>query len=144
MFFGEYEHQKDDKNRIRIPPKFKSADVFKGEYVFAKGFDGVINVYPKEVAEERTKKYRDAISEFDEEGQAALMEYMSSMYNAAEDKQGRVALPDTLVTDAGLEKDLVTVGMIDHLAIMNKSTREKKREQKSFAASMKILSDRIK
>ena len=66
------------------------------------------------------------------------------MYNATEDKQGRVALPDTLVTDAGLEKDLVTVGMIDHLAIMNKSTRFKKREQKSFAACMKILSDRIK
>lgn len=144
MFFGEYEHQMDDKNRIRIPPKFKSADVFKGEYVFAIGLDGVINVYPKDIAEERTKKFVEKISEFDENGQTALMNYMGSMFNASEDKQGRVALDESLVSRANLGKELVTIGMIDHLVIMSKQTREEKRAKMSFADSMKILSEKTK
>ncbi len=144
MFFGEYEHQMDDKNRIRIPPKFKSADVFKGEYVFATGIDGVINVYPKEIAEERTKKFLEKINEFDENGQNALMNYMGSMYHAAEDKQGRVALDENLIAHAKLGKEIVTIGMIDHLAIMSKETRNEKRAKMSFAESMKILSEKTK
>ena len=142
MFFGEYEHQKDDKNRIRIPPKFK--DELGKKLVFGKGLDGVINVFPEEVMEKRAEAYYSTLNEFDEEAQAAYLEYMAAMFSVGEDKQGRVALPDALVEYAGLGKDVVTVGIGDHIAIMSKEKREEQRSRRPFEASMKILSQKLK
>lgn len=50
LFRGIYEHQLDDKNRLRIPAKFKSG---LGEsYSFARGMNGCIYVFPDTVLEE--------------------------------------------------------------------------------------------
>lgn len=69
---------------------------------------------------------------------------MAAMFSVGEDKQGRVALPDALVEYAGLGKDVVTVGLGDHIAIMSKEKREEQRSRRPFEASMKILSQKIK
>ena len=108
MFFGEFAHQMDDKNRIRIPTPFKSE--LGGEFYFAKGLDGVINILPVKVVAAQVEQL-ERISQFDEDGQEALLEYGSTVYFVSEDKQGRIKIPDVLVEFACLEKDVVTVGI---------------------------------
>ena len=78
MFFGEFFHQKDDNNRIRIPTPFKQE--LGGTFYFAKGLDGVINVLPVKIVEEQLAKLQSSISEFDEDEQEALLEYTSSVF----------------------------------------------------------------
>jgi MraZ protein len=142
MFFGEFFHQKDDNNRIRIPTPFKQE--LGGTFYFAKGLDGVINVLPVKIVEEQLAKLQSSISEFDEDEQEALLEYTSSVFEVNEDKHGRIRIPDILVEFAGLKKDIVTVGMGNKLSIMTKELREEKRSKRTHAQNMDILNKKLK
>lgn len=139
MFFGEFSHQIDDKNRIRIPTPFKNE--LGGTFYLAKGLDGVINILPEKMVEEQLEKLQ-SISDFDEDGQDALLEYTSSVYFVCEDKQGRVRIPDALVEFAHFEKDVVTVGMGKRLSLMTKQLREEKRNKRSHTENINILKDK--
>ena len=142
MFFGEFFHQKDDNNRIRIPTPFKQE--LGGTFYFAKGLDGVINVLPVKIVEEQLAKLQSSISEFDEDEQEALLEYTSSVFEVNEDKHGRIRIPDILVEFAGLKKDIVTVGMGNKLSIMTKELREEKRSKRTHSQNMDILNKKLK
>ena len=89
MFSGEYAHQLDEKNRIRIPAKYKAE--LGDKYVFCKGATKCIYVMPLAAFEKEAEKF-SSISLFDEEAQDALSEFMSSFFQPEEDKQGRVLL----------------------------------------------------
>ena len=141
MFFGEYSHQIDGNKRIRIPTPFKNE--LGGAFYLAKGLDGVINILPVKLVEAQVEKLQN-ISEFDEEGQDALLEYTSTVFLVEEDKQGRVRIPESLVKFAGLEKDIVTVGMGNKLSLMTKELREEKRNKRTHAQNMSILDERMK
>ena len=84
------------------------------------------------------------ISDFDEDGQDALLEYTSSVYFVSEDKQGRIRIPDALVEFARIEKDVVTVGMGTRLSLMTKQLREEKRNKRSHTENINILNQKIK
>ncbi len=141
-FLGEFNHQLDDKNRIRIPTPFKEA--LGSTFYFSKGLDGIINILPVEVVNKQMEKLESCISEFDEAGQEALFEYTSSIYEVKEDKHGRIRIPDVLVDFAKLEKDLVTIGAGNKLSLMSKAVREERRNKRSHAENMNILNERLK
>ena len=108
LFRGIYEHQLDDKNRLRIPAKFKSG---LGEsYSFARGMNGCIYVFPEETLEELSEE------RLGESSKASLL-FFSSIFPAEEDGQGRVVLPARLRAMAGIKKDVVTIGRGKRLEI---------------------------
>ena len=43
MFFGEYEHTIDDKNRLTLPARFR--DALAGGVVLTRGLDECLDVY---------------------------------------------------------------------------------------------------
>ena len=45
MFFGEYEHTIDDKNRLTLPARFR--DSFAGGVVLTRGLDECLDVYAR-------------------------------------------------------------------------------------------------
>ena len=117
MFKGSFEHQLDDKNRLRIPSKFK--DELKGEhgektYSFMRGKNNCIWIMSDDVMD-------DFLSTLSEEGlsessrEAALI--FSSIYSVEEDTQGRVVLPAPLKKIAGIKKDLITIGRGNRLEV---------------------------
>jgi len=114
---GKTEHQVDAKNRIRIPAKLHS-DLGK-EFFFMAGANGCIAVYPKEALEERIEKLKE-IHSGDPKRLAAKRKVLASISAAVEDDQGRTLLPASLRTFAGINKSVVTVGMIDHIEIWAK------------------------
>lgn len=141
MFSGEYAHQLDEKNRIRIPAKYKAE--LGDKYVFCKGATKCIYVMPLAAFEKEAEKF-SSISLFDEEAQDALSEFMSSFFQPEEDKQGRVLLPPALREYAGIEKNVVTVGSFNKLEIWSEEVREERRKEKTFRERLKILADRTK
>ena len=117
MFKGVFEHQLDDKNRLRIPSKFKKALVGEhGEktYSFMRGKNNCICVVEDETLDEMISGLLDeSLHETSREAAAIL----SSIYPAEEDAQGRVVLPAMLKKIAGIKKDIVTLGRINRLEI---------------------------
>lgn len=117
MFKGVFEHQLDDKNRLRIPSRFKKELVGEnGEktYSFFRGMNKCICVMADDLLD-------DTISTLSEEGisesNAASTLFFGSIYSAEEDAQGRVVLPASLKKMAGIQKDVVTLGRGKRLEI---------------------------
>ena len=117
MFKGMFEHQLDDKNRIRIPSKFKkelTGENGEKTYSFFRGMNNCICVMADEDLD-------DAIASISEEGisesnHASAM-FFSSIFSAEEDAQGRVVIPSMLKKIAGIQKEVVTIGRGKRLEI---------------------------
>ena len=140
MFYGMFEHQLDDKKRIRIPAKFRKALVGEDgdkSYSFARGMvDGCVYVLP----EEELQAIMEKLSE-EKMGEASLatMLFYGSVYEAEEDPQGRVVLPAKLKAAAGIEKDIVTVGRGKRIEIWAADVYEKICADANYRAEFKKL-----
>ena len=117
MFKGMFEHQLDDKNRIRIPSKFKkelTGEDGERSYSFFRGKNRCICVMADEDLDDMLGNIsEEAISEASE---ASAMVF-GSIFSAEEDAQGRVVLPSMLKRMAGIEKDIITLGRGKRLEI---------------------------
>ena len=140
MLFGEYEHQVDAKNRIRIPSRFKNS--IGQNYVFVKGPNKCISIFPESVFNERYGKFSN-VSIFDAEGQKALMEVYSSVYTAQEDGQGRVVIPEKLRNYAEIDKEVVSIGMGDHVDLFSLDIRNSYREEKTYSEAISVLNGKL-
>lgn len=117
MFKGMIEHQLDDKNRLRIPSKFKkelTGEDGKKAYSFFRGKNRCICVMADEDLDDLLEGLSD---EAIHEGSPASMLFFSSIFSAEEDAQGRVVLPPMLKKMAGIQKDVVTIGRGKRLEI---------------------------
>jgi MraZ protein len=68
---------------------------------------------------------------------------MSSFYPGDEDGQGRVVLPEKLREYAGIDKEVVTIGMVNHIDIYAKEERERLKKEKTYSERIKILKDKL-
>ena len=109
MFYltGEYAHQMDTKNRIRIPNKLKGDE--KGLY-FSKGTNNCLFVYYEEGFKELIQQVEEKSKMCDEDGQKALRVFAKSFTYVEGDAQGRMILPQKLKEFAKIDKDLVICG----------------------------------
>ena len=124
LFCGMFEHQLDDKNRLRIPAKFKkglTGEHGEKSYSFARGMDGCIYVFPEEVLEETISQLSN--EKMGEASRASLL-FLGSIYTAEEDAQGRAVLPSRVRAMAGIVKDVVTIGRGKRLEIWAKERYE--------------------
>ena len=139
MFKGMFEHQLDDKNRLRIPSKFKKELVGEnGEksYSFFRGMTRCICVMADDQLDETVASISDdAISE---SSQAATM-FFSWIFSAEEDAQGRVVLPPILKRIAGIKKDIITIGRGNRLEIWSAERYYEYIEGVDFDAELKKL-----
>ena len=117
MLMGEYNHTIDAKGRLIVPAKFR--EVLGDEFVVTKGLDNCLFVYPNDEwqkFEEKlqtlplTNKNARQFTRFFLAGSASVEVY----------KQGRILLPSVLREFAGLEKDVVLVGVASRIEIWSK------------------------
>lgn len=141
MFLGSQAHQLDAKNRIRIPAKFKAET--DEPLVFCKGTTSCIFVFPKSVFENYAKQF-SSVPFFDEEGQFALSLFMSSFEPVVEDNQGRAVLPSALKEYAGIDKNVITVGVVNRLEIWSAEVRAAKEKEKSYNERIQDLALKVK
>lgn len=121
MLTGEYNHQLDAKNRIRIPAKLKKE--LGEEYYFTKGEGGCISVFPKSTVDAQFEKLNQ-IKLSETEKQKSLRLFAKSFVSGEEDNQGRVVLNPALKSYAGIKKDLVICGAVNRIEIWAKEVYE--------------------
>ena len=123
MFYGEYSHTLDDKNRVIVPSKFREAadPAVEGEgFYITRGLDGCIFVYtPRRWREVEGSIRSDSFSK--ERRQFSRLMF-SGASRVMPDKQGRILIPEKLKELAGLSHDVVFVGVSDRLEIWDKAS----------------------
>lgn len=120
MFTGEYFHQLDAKNRIRIPARLKK-DLGE-EYYFAFGTNQCIFVFTKQKMEQYLEEL-GAAKLSDLEAQKRVRMFARTCVQVEEDNQGRIVLSPELRRHAQLGKDdkeLVICGAVNRIEIWNK------------------------
>ncbi len=125
MFVGEYNHQIDDKGRIRIPTKFKH-ELGDNPFII-QGANKCITVYPRELADVILKDVFGGAKFNDKNMNAEKAKLMSKASFGEEDKQGRITLPQALLKYAEIDysSSITTVGAYDHIQIWEKNAWKK-------------------
>lgn len=121
MFYGEYNHNIDDKGRMSIPSKFR--EELGSNFYVTKGLDDCLFVFPEEewqvfVAKLKdlplTNKFARKFSRF----------FYAGAIDASLDKQGRINLTSYLREHASLEKEVSVIGVGTRIEIWNRTAWE--------------------
>ena len=117
MFMGEYNHTVDTKGRLIVPSKFR--EQLGDEIVETKGLDGCLFVYSKSEWENIEEKFRNVPLTTKDARKFARF-FFAGAASCEVDKQGRILLPVVLREYAGIEKDVVSVGVFNRVEIWDK------------------------
>lgn len=117
MFKGEYNHNIDAKGRLIVPAKFR--ELLGTEFVVTKGLDGCLFVYPSEEWKNIEEKFR-SVSQFSKDARKFARFFFASAASCEVDKLGRILIPSALREFAGLQKDVVLAGVLNHIEIWDK------------------------
>ena len=109
MFLGEYQRSIDNKGRIFIPTKFRE-NLTKGIAVISKGYDEkCLFLYSLENWQELVR--RITALPVTKNNQEFSRWFFKAAHEEVIDGQGRVKIEKSLVEYAGLNKDIVLVGV---------------------------------
>lgn len=125
MFYGEYEHSLDAKDRLIIPAKFR--EIFKEQYAekfyITRGLDRCLFVFTEEEWKQQEKKFRE-VPFTREESRKFNRLYFSGACEVLCDKQGRILVPTYLKSYAEIKRDVVIIGVSDRIEIWAKEKWE--------------------
>ncbi len=114
MFRGEYEYTLDDKGRLVLPRRFRGA---LGErFVATRGFDGCVVLYP----ESEWTQVEDKLRSEPLANRRFVRYLLGSAVECELDRQGRFLLPPPLREHAGIDREVVVVGLINKVEVWSK------------------------
>ena len=117
MFFGSFEHTLDNKNRLLLPSRFRGE---LGSKLFVmKGYEGSLAIYPQE----QFDKYLAKLQSLPFESKLSRdfeRVALSSVFELDVDKVNRIQIPTALVNKYSISKNVVVVGLIDHIEVWSK------------------------
>lgn len=108
MLLGEYEHTLDPKGRLAMPAKLRES--LGSKFIITKGLDGCLFIYDMQ----QWQLLEDKLSSLPMSRKTARDFTRFLFGGACEgecDKQGRVLIPANLRSHAGLEKNVVIIGV---------------------------------
>lgn len=121
MFFGSFLHSLDDKNRLLIPSRLRGQ--LGSKLFIMKGYEGSLSIYPDEqfqkyLAKLETLPYESKLSRDIERIT------LSSVYELEIDKVNRIQIPTALINKYAISKEVVVVGVLDHIEVWSKDKWE--------------------
>lgn len=131
LFVGCYEHSIDAKNRLAVPSDVRQRldPERDGECLYAVIQEGpTLCLYTERGFEQRSEELDRSERPADE-----LLLYEQVFYSLAQrleiDSQGRVRLPQRLLELAGLGRDVVVLGVKDHLEVHEREAWNRRMER---------------
>lgn len=121
MLIGEFSHGMDKKNRIIIPSKLREG--LGEQFIMTKGLDSCLYIYPKnewQIFEQKLK----SLPLTDKNVRSFVRFFFSGANEMEPDKMGRVLIPQSLLSYAGIDGEVVSVGMMDRVEVWSKAKWE--------------------
>lgn len=138
MLLGEFKHNLDSKNRLTIPAKLRLE--LSEKPVLTRGLDNCLFIYPHrdwELFMEKLNKLP-----LSQRKARSFKRFMLSGANDVEiDEMGRILIPESLKKYAVLKKEIVIIGVSDHIElwsenIWNKYLAEAEKESGDLAEGL--------
>jgi MraZ protein len=138
-FRGHYEHSLDAKNRLSIPARFRAS--FSAGVVLAKDPEPCVAVWTPDSHEAIIERALAGLNPMGSEHRKLSRFYQGNSFEVELDSNGRVTLPPPLLSHAGVAKEVVVVGVGDHLEVWE---RERwLREQRALDEEIGEVTERL-
>jgi MraZ protein len=138
-FRGHFEHSLDAKNRLSIPARFRAA--FSSGTVLAKDPETCVAVWTVDAHEQIIERALGALNPISADYRRVSRFYQGNSFDIELDASGRVTLPPPLLTHAGIEKEVVVVGVGDHLEVWSKDRWQE--QQDALDAQIEEVTERL-
>jgi MraZ protein len=138
-FRGHYEHSLDAKNRLSIPARFRVA--FSAGVVLAKDPETCVAVWTPAAHEAIIERALAGLNPMGSEYRKLSRFYQGNSFEVELDAAGRVTLPPPLLAHASIEKEVVVVGVGDHLEVWGAERWAK--QQQSLDAEIGEVTERL-
>ena len=145
-FTGEYINLIDQKNRISIPAKFRSAlgSVNDKTFVITKGFDECLLLYPLnewKIVEEQLS----SLSSINNKNRDFIRKITRHANYVKYDSQGRIAVSELLLNYANIDKEVLVIGVVKKIELWDQETLNNYEKQKQFLSDEDFegLADKI-
>jgi MraZ protein len=122
-FHGSFYHTVDAKGRVSLPAKFRS--LIGERVVITLGFDPCAWILPQPSWEAWLKKVR-SMSQLDPAVRKLTRHMVGNAQECEIDRLGRIHLAAPIRAYAGIEKDVLVMGMIDAVEIWDKTRFEQR------------------
>ncbi|MBI1871636.1 MAG: division/cell wall cluster transcriptional repressor MraZ [Chlamydiae bacterium] len=123
MFYGEYRHSLDHKNRVLIPSKFREAvkEVYVERFFLTRGLEKCIFVFTEPDWNLIEQKLKNLPMTQGNSRNFSRM-FFSGAFEVVSDKQGRIIVPQPLLAYSGIHRDVVLVGVLNRIEIWDQSS----------------------
>ena len=129
VLIGEYQHNIDAKGRIIVPSKLRES--LGEKFVATKGLDNCLFVYPMDRWESIVEKLK-ALPWTNSDVRRFARFFTSSATECEVDAQGRILIPPNLREYTALQKQIVSIGVVDRVEIWNKEKWENYNSDENF------------
>ncbi|HOW28825.1 MAG TPA: division/cell wall cluster transcriptional repressor MraZ [Elusimicrobiota bacterium] len=139
MFLGgEYSHNIDGKRRLFIPVRLRGD---QKRFILARGLEGCLSLYTMSAWEKLSHKLEVLPVTDKAQARAFRRLLISGAVPAEIDAQGRLLVPESLGTFAGIRRDVIVIGVDTHIEIWAADRWRKYRQvaEKTFSK----ISDQI-
>jgi MraZ protein len=134
-FFGSFAGTLDPKNRLHVPSSLrKAADGALDTCYLTLGLGQAIYLLPPDEWRRLVSRLETYSKTNTEEGAALRRVFFAYTFEVSLDKQGRVQIPQELVSKAGLEKDVKIFGFHRRIEIWpaNKYARRIEKDEQTY------------
>lgn len=119
---GKYEHAIDDKGRVTLPSKFRV--YFEKLGYLSEHEDGCLALWTPQEFEIQAAKRQQEDANGDREARDRVRKWTASVAEIELDKQGRIQIPQSLRSFAGLQDDVVITGVMNRVEFWSKQKWE--------------------
>jgi MraZ protein len=117
-FRGHFDYSLDAKNRLNVPAKFRAA--FSGGVVLAKALEPCVAVWTPDAFERHTDAFLSGLNPLSSERRKLTRFFAGGSFDSELDSAGRVTLNPALLAHGEIRKEVVLVGVIDHLQVWDR------------------------
>jgi len=141
-FSGEYRFSLDSKKRVNIPSGIRKMlpPESEGTLVFTRGFEGCVYVYSNDEWKRLTRKL-SSLDSFNVKVRDFIRLFIGPAYKTTMDNQGRVLLPENILSMAKIDKDILLLGSLNKWELWNPAIYEDYMQQNN--PSMETLAQEI-
>jgi MraZ protein len=124
MFLGEYDHALDDRGRLTLPARFR-AELEHGLYI-TRGLDRCLVILDSAAWTAMAERVHQ-LDPWQADARRMQRHFFAGAVQAVPDKLGRVVVPQYLRAYAGLETEVVVVGLGDRIEVWARPEWERER-----------------
>ncbi len=121
MISGEYRYALDEKARLMVPAPIRK-EIAGNKLWATRGIERCLMLFPPDAWDEFSKKLAEKLPQLQARGRMIRRRLLAPAKEVEIDRTGRIVVPSSLRTYAGLDKDCIVLGIDTYLEVWDEET----------------------